>query len=53
MVGRWWAGGRTVVGRWPDGGGGIATGVLIGYPFGGVLYDFREVSGLELETELI
>ena len=24
--------------------GGIAAGVLIGYPFGGVLYDFRFVS---------
>ena len=23
--------------------GGIAAGVLIGYPFGGVLYDFRFV----------
>ena len=25
--------------------GGIAAGVLIGYPFGGVLYDFRFVQG--------
>ena len=33
--------------------GGIAAGVLIGYPFGGVLYDFRVVTVLELEAERI